>query len=112
MIKMIRPLVEMSSRISDCPPEWLRFIEPKLIRGSFLPCWIWTGAMDRNGYPVMKHPETGRFVSAQRYAARLFWEFPEEYYVATICQHRQCLCPRHIVPQAEHPRWSPPLGSL
>jgi hypothetical protein len=105
-----RPLLDMHTRLSEIPEDWLKYIEPKIMRGSFLPCWVWTGGMDKYGYPMVRHPMLRASVMAHRYVASMFWEFPDHYFVTRTCHRINCLCPGHLVVQAEHPRWSPPVG--
>lgn len=102
-----RPMLTMDSRLSEIPPDWIKWIEPKIVRGSFLPCWIWSGALDRNGYPLLRHPARGQ-ISARRFVAEMFWDFPDIWFVTCNCHHMNCLNPSHIIVQAESPRWSPP----
>ena len=109
---MRRPLVELHSRLGDIPIEWLRLNEPRLVRGAFLPCWIWSGRCDNNGYPLLKSPVTGKYVMTRRFVAAMFWKFPDHYYVALSCNNINCLNPRHIVPQEEHPKWAPPTVGI
>ncbi len=100
-----RPIIDMETRLRDIPPDWLRYIEPRIIRGSFLPCWIWGGSTDRNGYPLMTCPYNHKTVMAKRWVARLFWDYPESAFVSDTCGHRNCLNPYHILVSTEHPRW-------
>jgi hypothetical protein len=106
-ITNIRPITTMQTRLCDIPEDFLKYVEPKLMRGSFLPCWVWTGTMDRNGYPMVRHP-VGGLIMAHRFVASLYWEFPEAYFVTRTCHRINCVNPSHLVVQAEHPRWAPP----
>jgi hypothetical protein len=102
-----RGLLTMDSRLSEIPPEWLKYIEPKVVRGSFLPCWIWTGVIDRNGYPFFRHPAHGQ-IGVRGFITRMFWEYPDNYFVTNICHRINCVNPTHLVVQEKHPRWDPP----
>jgi hypothetical protein len=62
-------------------------------------CWIWSGNLDRKGYPVCK--VNGR----QRRAARLAYEawicpIPRQYDAHHTCGRRNCINPGHISPLA------------
>lgn len=102
MIKKKRTLFNRNSKLVDVPQEWLRWIEPKIKIGAFAPCWIWIGAMERNGYPIMN--VDGSVVMVARYVASMFWDFPKSAYVVHSCRARNCVNPNHLVPQKEHPR--------
>ncbi len=99
MIKLKRPLIEMSSRLQDIPELWLKIIEPKIMRGPYLPCWVWTGAMDDDGFSIINAPGLRKNYKGHRFVAELFWEFPQTFYVAHTCQRPNCLYPAHLVPQ-------------
>lgn len=90
-----RPLINLLTQFGNVPKEWLNHIEPKIVRGPFLPCWVWSGALDRNGYPTFY--VEGDMVMAHRYVAKLFYIFPDEWYVTQSCNVRNCLNPTHIV---------------
>ena len=98
-ITLKRPLVEMHSRLCDIPIEWLRSIEPKIQRAGFLPCWMWAGAVDGDGYPIMKEPgsKKGALVKVRPYVAHLFWDFPRGLKVRTSCRALNCVNPRHLI---------------
>lgn len=94
MIKR-RPLINLITQLGNVPKEWLNHIEPKIVRGPFLPCWVWSGALDRNGYPVMYVEGTQHM--AHRFVAKLFYDFPDIWYVTQSCNVRNCLNPGHLV---------------
>lgn len=101
-MKKRRPLFNMITRLENIPKEWLNHIEPKIVRGPFLPCWVWTGALDRNGYPVMN--VDGAMVMVHRFVAKIFYIFPEEWFVTRSCNVQNCLNPNHIVIKATKTR--------
>jgi hypothetical protein len=109
-ITMKRPLTTLQTRLCDIPLGWLRFVEPKIMRGSFLPCWIWTGALDMSGYPVMRIPGETQNAMLHHFVAGMYWDYPPKYFVGRTCQNINCLNPSHLVPQAKNPRWSPPAS--
>jgi hypothetical protein len=98
MISLKRPLIEMSSRLQDIPIEWLRLVEPKLVRGPYLPCWIWVGLLDQKGHPLIRNPASNKVEQGHRFVASLFWDFPPHFYVKFSCQHTNCLNPKHLIP--------------
>lgn len=102
-----RAILTMDTRLAEIPPDWLKYIEHKIVRGSFLPCWIWQGTIDRNGYPFLRHPQFGQ-IGARKFVAKMFWEFPDNWYVTPTCHRINCLCPTHLVVQEQSPRWYQP----
>jgi hypothetical protein len=102
-ITLIRPLIDLDTRLRDIPELWLRYIEPRVFRGGFLPCWVWTGSIDQNGLALMRlpgHPQAEkRSVAVRRYVANIFWELPTRYYVShnESCLHTHCVNPAHLV---------------
>lgn len=59
-------------------------------------CWIWTGATNSNGYPIIKNGKRGCLL-ARREAARLagLVLMPRQP-VATTCGNRLCINPEHL----------------
>lgn len=95
MLSKRRPIFNMITRLENVPKEWLNHVEPKIMRGPFLPCWVWTGALDRNGYPVMQFE--GQTIMMHRFVAKIFYNFPDSWYVTRSCNVQNCLNPAHIV---------------
>lgn len=95
-----RPIINLKTSLENIPVEWLRNVEPHVQRGAFLPCWVWTGATDGKGYPLMRVTDvvTGEreTVMVHRYVARIFFDFPEYYYVRRTCRTKNCVNPAHI----------------
>lgn len=104
MFKRIRPLINMQSTLETIPTEWLRYIEPHVMRGRFLPCWIWMGATDKNGYPVLwiREGDSRSYKMVHRYVASLFYEFDRSMTVRRTCGTLNCVNPSHIQITARH----------
>jgi hypothetical protein len=108
MITLKRPLIEMSSRLQDIPELWLKLVEPYIMRGPYLPCWIWTGGMDDEGFALVRHTALKRTYKGHRFVAELFWDYPKNFYIGHTCQRPNCLYPGHLVPQSSK-KLFPPL---
>lgn len=109
------PMITLKTPLGQVPRWWLRYIEPKVIRGSFAPCWVWKGKMatfnkgttKETAYPVMVVPvnlfdERGakKQVYVHRWIAQMLWEFPEDYVVYRNCPNgviQNCVNPSHFV---------------
>lgn len=101
-----RPLIDMDTRLRDIPIDWLRYVEPKIMRGPYLPCWIWTATLDSKGYPMMLDPYIkGKQVMVRRWVAGLFYDFDRSLYVPLRCTRRNCVNPNHMYISETHPRW-------
>jgi hypothetical protein len=108
MIVLIRPLVDMDTRLRDIPADWLRYIEHNILRmGEH---WYWRGTIDKGRYPMLYHTETRKLLNAKRFIAKLFWDFPDKFYVVNgperTCCEDACVRPTHIMPIGHHPRWA------
>jgi hypothetical protein len=101
-ISIRRPIIDMDTRLRDMPLDWLRYVEPKIMRGPYLPCWIWTGSVDKNGYPFIRDPHLKKIVMCHIWVARMFYDFEGEY-VTRTCSRRNCVNPNHLLVTAEHP---------
>ncbi len=94
MIKR-RPLFNLITRFENVPKEWLNHVEPHVVRGPFLPCWVWSGGLDRNGYPILW--VEGKMVMVHRFVAKIFYDFPPNWYVTRECLVQNCVNPSHLV---------------
>lgn len=89
----------------------LQFIEPKIVRGSYLPCWRWGGKhqyFNKNkaneySYPVIGipidpiRPKNGRKVEyVHRYMAATFFHMKPKEIVFRTCFHSDCVNPQHF----------------
>ena len=90
-----RPLFNLITRFENVPKEWLNHVEPFVVRGPFLPCWVWSGALDKNGYPIKN--VDGKLVMVHRFVAKMFYDFPEAWYVTRSCNVQNCINPGHLV---------------
>src|SRR5215468_5622665 len=85
-----RPLFDLRTPLGEIPEEWLKHVEPHVLRGGYLPCWLWIGRVDKAGYPKMnwydplRRKDTYAFV--HRFVADLFWDFPSHWYVMKTCR--------------------------
>ena len=106
MIIRKRPLFNMKTSFENIPGEWLRHVEPKVMRGAWLPCWVWQGGTDRNGYPQMqvKNIETGKreTVMVHRFVAALFYDFDPCLTVRRTCGTINCVNPNHVEVTRQH----------
>ena len=90
----------------------VRYIEPRLLRGMYLPCWLWTGRsqyfnrgkVNEYSYPTIYmpiqtlNPKAGRKLTyVHRYMAETFWDFPKEYVVKRDCRYSNCVNPQHFI---------------
>jgi hypothetical protein len=102
----IRPFFR-SEHLDNIPREWLRFVEPHVVRGAFLPCWIWAGNIDEHGYPRLHYrdPSTrkSKYIYVHRLIVRMFWDVPERWYVKRRCDTVNCVNPHHLIPTLCHP---------
>lgn len=58
-------------------------------------CWVWTGALDREGYPVGRVNQVTVRVHRVVYA-REVGPIPEGFEVDHVCQVRRCVRPDHL----------------
>lgn len=101
------PFNPAHTALDEIPREWLRDIEPRVNRVGFNDCWIWEGPIDDNGYPyyTMLDPlVAGRRIKIMVHiqVARMFWNFPENYYVRHSCDVRNCIKPHHLYISFHH----------
>ena len=96
----------------------MRWIEPRLVRGIHLPCWIWTGRFQGSKkmqhpfdtvrimqYPVMNvprdladHSKGTKEVHVRPYLSHLFWEYEErDDSVYMQCGNQACVSPHHYM---------------
>lgn len=106
MIIRKRPIFNLKTSLENVPREWLVHVEPHVMRGSWLPCWVWMGATDRNGYPTMmvRDPETGKrkTVMVHRFVAGLFFDYDPCLTVRRTCNTINCVNPAHVQVTRQH----------
>lgn len=101
-------ILDLETPLGEIPYDWLRYVEPSIMRAGYLPCWVWIARLNNNGQPYFHSPYTGKFQSVARFVAAMFWDYPDEWYVTPSCNVKNCLNPKHLVPSPRHPRWYPP----
>lgn len=98
MIVKKRPLITLATKLGDIPVEWLRYVEPRLVRTG--QCWLWEGACDGEGEPVLSYRnlETGKRNTRRlkQIIANIFWEMKSHYEVIHQCGNINCLNPAHF----------------
>jgi len=74
-------------------------LEQKIVRVPESGCWIWTGALHRNGYGHFKIPNSRSHLLAHRgvYAIER-GEIPEGMDLDHLCRVRCCVNPDHLEP--------------
>jgi hypothetical protein len=105
MLKKIRPLFNLRSRLDDIPRDWMKLVEPRIVRPADTACWLWDGALDRDGEPVLhittpKGTRTMRRV--KRIVAAMFWTLEDAHDVVHHCGTGNCLNPNHFYVSAAH----------
>lgn len=99
--------------LSDIEPSYAKYIEPCPTTG----CWLWTGAIDTNGYGIWLDydleggPRLARRRPANTVCHRVLYEMaygpvPEGLQVDHICMNASCINPSHLeaVTRAENMR--------
>lgn len=93
-MQKIRPFFDENTPLGDVPEEWLREVEPKVMRGAFRPCWMWQGSVTVTGNPVWKRK--GKMSSVKKGIALIFWNLPDKFMVRMHCRQTGCINPRHF----------------
>jgi len=96
----IIPLFDEDTPLKNIPRWWLKYVEPKVLRGAFRPCWIWTGAVDVAGYPrrYVRRPDASTEArNLRREIVSLFWKLPDSYTVSAACHVATCVNPSHLI---------------
>lgn len=97
-IEPIKPLLDLRTPLRLIPRFWLEVVEPRIRRvGS---CWLWEGALDFEGEPVVtiKNLESGTRTTRRikRIIAEHYWDLQDEHNVVHSCNNRNCLAPAHF----------------
>ncbi len=119
MVTQIHPYYDLSWSLSELwdfrtNPHMegiMQYVEPKLVRGINLPCWMWGGRIqwfnfghhNQYGYPTANIPtdlnnpkKTRKVTYVHRYVAEQFWDFPKGYIVYRTCYKQNCVNPQHF----------------
>lgn len=104
MITKKRPLIELETALKNIPVQWLRYIEPRIVRQGT--CWLWQGACDDRGEPFLNFKNLGTGKRNTRrlkiIVAEMFWEMKRHYDVVHECGNMNCLNPAHFYISAAH----------
>lgn len=70
------------------------------------PCWLWTGALDRNGYGAYTHREESTRAVHRLVYLKLVGPVPNGLVLDHLCRVPACCNPKHLEPvtQAENVR--------
>lgn len=93
---LLMPLMTLDSKLGEIPEGWLRHVEPHIIRGPYLPCWVWIGPCDGMGRPQYRDKLKARGFSMRRHIAALFWIVPEGIHIQMNCGIQNCVNPHHM----------------
>jgi hypothetical protein len=105
-----RALITVNTPLCDVPREWIKLIEPKIIRPTDSACWLWTGATDKDGEPVFtltvildsREGKTRKLLRAKRVIADMFWQIARHIEIVHECGTLNCLNPSHFYLSAAH----------
>lgn len=104
MIEKIRPIFGTDSKLGEIPRFWLQYVEPRIRRDGM--CWLWDGAHDSAGEPVISlvNGETGKRNTRmlKRIVAAMFYVLKKHYDVFHECGNLSCLNPGHLKVSASH----------
>lgn len=105
LVEKIRPLLTLKTPLGDIPAEWLRWIEPKIVRSED-GCWRWQGAFDSEGEPLMftRNPANGKRATqrVKRVVAKLFFAIKPYHDVLHKCDNLDCVNPSHLEATSSH----------
>lgn len=60
-------------------------------------CWLWSGAVNNTGMPMMRDPRSVKIVSARRLVYEVYCgKFLRLYFVRSRCGNKLCVNPRHL----------------
>jgi hypothetical protein len=97
-VKAKRPLISEDTPLGMIPREWLEHVEPYISRRGFEGCWITYKPTSRQGVPTMEYYVDGvrKQTTVAKFVMRIFWEFPDGYFIKRTCQYEQCVNPNHL----------------
>jgi len=89
----------------------MRYIEPKIIREGFLPCWMWGGSYKvvkpntpyERAYPIVRinkipldHKSELEEFYVHRFMAETFFDIEPGQVVIRLCGKTDCVNPNHL----------------
>lgn len=93
MLKKLRPFFDLDTKLKLVPEDWLKYIEPRIVRSET--CWLWDGALDMYGEPLMSFydPVTKKRTTkrVKVFVAEMFWEGVAGHEVVHTCGLLNCL---------------------
>lgn len=105
MITRKLPLLTLETKLKDIPEGWLHWIE-KHVRRQEDGCWIWIGAHDTDGEPVLNfyNPVTGKRNTrrVKRMIGEMFWTIHRGIDMVHQCKVLSCINPGHLRPEVSH----------
>jgi hypothetical protein len=97
-IEPTHPLIDLRTPLRLIPRFWLELIEPRIRRDGS--CWLWDGAVDLDGEPVITIKNLDRGGRTTRRLKRIivthFWELTDDITVLHSCKTQNCLNPQHF----------------
>lgn len=101
-----RTLITLRTPLQLIPKDWLDMIEPRIRRPEGTSCWLWDGAVDFEGEPIItaKNLVTGSRGTrrVKRIVADMFWDIDESVHVLHACKNNNCLFPDHFYVTRTH----------
>lgn len=107
MIEQFRTLLTLETKLKDIPRGWFDYeIERSIVRPPDTTCWLWTGALDKDGSPVksVKNGDTGKrgTIRLKKVVAGFFWKFASHIDIVQKCGSVNCLNPSHFYLSRAH----------
>lgn len=106
MADLKRPLIILATHLKDIPKAWLDIVEHRITRPKDATCWLWNGACDKDGEPVVNYnnADTGKRNTrlVKRIIADLFWVMKRGMEVIHHCGTTKCLNPSHFYISSKH----------
>lgn len=75
----------------------IKAFEARVERVPFSGCWLWTGALNKDGYAHLCVKRNSTRVLAHRFSFQKFvGPIPEELEIDHLCRNRCCVNPHHL----------------